>query len=321
MEAPMGTAQVKAEPQWVQAHVLASITREDAARWADGCAKLRPDQNATDDCVPTSCQLIRCLRAGELITEQVPREFGAGFAWRRPDDPVEYKTTKLSTGVFQQDFKAEPWADNAVVESYFFLDSSSAPELNLRKDVPEYSLLHSDMMVMVLHPSAAPTVVDATGTTVMLCATAETIASAMTEYAKTSSMAASRRGHDFGVVTVLADVPNDQVDVKGMHQHMIVYFWSANMGVLLSRRDAAGRAASPHNNRRAGGGAECPAAGELLWGLAQPRRPGHWVWFPPTLPKSFSEASCRCYGAFLSWFSRRGTLRRLRRGGFGDGYA
>ena len=27
MEAPMGTAQVKAEPQWVQAHVLASITR------------------------------------------------------------------------------------------------------------------------------------------------------------------------------------------------------------------------------------------------------------------------------------------------------
>ena len=131
----MGTAQVKAEPQGSgaapapTAAALASITRDDAATWADGCAKLRPDQNATLDCqdsqvkieapvpaaaapaptpaaisragitalvngcgerrdatatddyLPTSIHLIRCLRAGELVTEPVPREFGASYAW------------------------------------------------------------------------------------------------------------------------------------------------------------------------------------------------------------------------------------------------
>eukprot|EP01052_Picozoa_sp_SAG31_P004676 SAG31_NODE_196_length_20699_cov_103.813835_13_plen_132_part_00 len=47
--------------------------------WVDDCHDLRVDKTATNDCVPTAVQLLRCLRAGWLVTESVAQETGASY--------------------------------------------------------------------------------------------------------------------------------------------------------------------------------------------------------------------------------------------------
>ena len=216
---PEAAAAAAPQPAPGRAHSLGELRA-----WADGCHEMRADRAATDDCVPTAVQLLRCLRAGRLVTEPVARETGADFAWERPDEDPESPESRA-------EFKKEPvpWAPNAVVGSLFFNDSGCAPELNLRADVPEFCLQHEGMTVMVLQPSAVPAEVLPVGTTGMVCATADSITAQIEAYSQT----APGRVHDFGVVTVLAEVPTEQFDSQGMHQHMLVYYCSASTGLLF----------------------------------------------------------------------------------------
>jgi hypothetical protein len=196
---------------------LRLFTLDELAGFADACARA---PRATDDCSHQCMLLLQLLRGGDpavVVANAARTPLDCEWRW-----DVSFPE--------EHDIKVEP---SVLGGAYLEWDRGVAPVLNSRDPATVRLVVDLSSEVeeaLSCRPAPAANGMPRHGQVAFRSAPADALCEQLAAYARTSPLAGPA---DVGVVTLLHEVEEGQLEGAGVHGHMVVYYYSKDTGVVF----------------------------------------------------------------------------------------